>query len=72
MPKKRDFKNNVTRLREGLGLSQPDFARRLGLSASIIKKLEAGNRTITPEISASIFAETGVMLISAPDEKPLE
>ncbi|HEY3862503.1 MAG TPA: helix-turn-helix transcriptional regulator [Verrucomicrobiae bacterium] len=72
MPKKRDFKNNVTRVREGLGLSQPEFARRLGVSASIIKKVEAGKRTISHDLSALIFAETGVMLISAPSEEPLQ
>jgi transcriptional regulator with XRE-family HTH domain len=72
MPKKRPTKNNLTRLREGLELSQPDFAKRFGVSASIIKKLEAGTRTITPELSARIFAETGILFMSAPEEEPLE
>jgi transcriptional regulator with XRE-family HTH domain len=72
MPKKRAFKNNLTRLREGLGLSQPEFARRLGVSASIIKKVEAGKRDISNDLSALIFAETGVMLISAPEEEPIQ
>jgi transcriptional regulator with XRE-family HTH domain len=72
MPKKRKTKNNLTRLREGLGLSQPDFARRFGVSASIIKKLEAGTRTITNDLSSRIFAETGIMLLPGPEEVPLE
>lgn len=72
MPKKRNLKNNLTRLREGLGLSQPDFARRFGVSASIIKKLEAGTRTISQDLTARIFAETGVMFVSEPEEEPLE
>jgi transcriptional regulator with XRE-family HTH domain len=71
MPKKRSFKNNLTRVREGLGLSQPEFAKRIGVSGSIIKKLEAGKRTISPDVSARIFAETGIMLIPAPQEEPL-
>ena len=66
------FKNNLTRVREGLGLSQPDFARKLGVSASIIKKVEAGKRTLSQDLSAAIFAETGRLLISAPEETPLE
>lgn len=72
MPKKPKFKNNLTRVREGLGLSQPDFARKLGVSASIIKKVEAGKRTLSQDLSAAIFAETGRLLISAPEETPLE
>lgn len=72
MPKKRKVKNNLTRIREGMDLSIPDFARRLGVSASIIKKLEAGNRTLSQDLSARIFAETGIMLFSAPEEEPLE
>jgi len=72
MPKKRPYKNNLTRLREGLGLSQPEFAKRLGVSASIIKKVEAGKRTMTQDLSALIFAETGIMLIPALEEEPLE
>jgi transcriptional regulator with XRE-family HTH domain len=71
MPKKRYVKNNVTRLREGMGLSQPDFAKRFGVSASIIKKLEAGTRTITQDLSARIFAETGVMFVSVAPKEPL-
>ena len=72
MPKKRKIKNNLTRIREGMGLSQPDFAKRFGVSASIIKKLEAGTRTISQDLTARLFAETGVMLISAQEEEPSE
>ena len=72
MPKKPKFKNNLTRVREGLGLSQHEFARKLGVSASIIKKVEAGKRTLSQDLSAAIFAETGIMLIPAPEEIPLE
>lgn len=71
MPKKRKIKNNLTRLREGLGLSQPEFARRFGVSASIIKKLEAGKRDLSQDLSSRIFAETGVMLICASEEEPI-
>lgn len=72
MPKKRKIKNNLTRIREGLDLSQPEFARRFGVSASFIKKIEAGIRTISPDLSARIFSETGVMLFSASEEEPIE
>jgi transcriptional regulator with XRE-family HTH domain len=72
MPKKRKIKNNLTRIREGLDLSQPDFARRYGVSASIIKKLEAGTRVISQDLSARIFADTGILLIPAPEEEPLQ
>jgi transcriptional regulator with XRE-family HTH domain len=72
MPKKPNFKNNLTRLREGMDLSQPEFARLVGVSASMIKKIERGNRTMSPDLSARIFAETGIMLIPAPKETPIE
>ncbi len=42
------------------------------MSGSIIKKLEAGKRTISQDLSSRIFAETGILLFSAPEEEPLE
>lgn len=72
MSKKKKFTNNITRLRKGTGLSQHDFAKRLGISASMLKKLEDGKRDLRPEISDRIFAETGIKLIPAPEETPIE
>ena len=72
MPKKRNFKNNLTRVREGTDLSVADFARRVGVSASMIKKVEAGKRPMSQDLSARVFAETGIMLISSPEETPIE
>jgi transcriptional regulator with XRE-family HTH domain len=72
MSKKKKFTNNLTRLRKGTGLSQHDFAKRLGISTSLLKKMEDGKRELRPEISDRIFAETGIKLIPAPEETPLE
>ena len=72
MPKKKKQENNLTRLRDGLGLSQPEFARKFGVSASIVKKLEAGTRIISQDLSSRIFAETGVMLLPGKEEEQLK
>lgn len=71
MPKKPQKKSNLTIVRNGLALSQADFARRLGVSASIIKKVEEGRRTMSQELASRIFAETGVLFSNRqiPDER---
>lgn len=72
MPKKKPIENNLTRLRKALDLPQSKFARKLGVSPSIIKKVEAVKRPITPDLSTRIFAETGVMLVAGEEPKPLD
>lgn len=72
MPKGRHTKNNLTRVREGIGLSQLEFARRLGVLVSIIKKVEAGERPASSDLAARVFAETGVLLTSRSEEAPIE
>ena len=42
-----------------MALSQSQFAERLGVSASIIKKLEEGTRPGSDDVKARIYAETG-------------
>ncbi len=69
MPKKPQKKSNLTIVREGLGVSQAEFARRLGVSASMIKKVELGKRPMTQDLSSRIFAESGVMFV---DQAPYE
>ena len=66
------YKNNLTRVREGIGLSQLEFARRLGVSVSIIKKVEAGERPTNSDLVTRVFAETGVLLASSSEEAPIE
>lgn len=39
--------------------TQKEFAQQIGVSLVIIKKIESGEREITPEISRRIFAITG-------------
>jgi transcriptional regulator with XRE-family HTH domain len=64
MPKKPEKKRHLTQLREALGLSQPDFAKRLGVSASMIKKVEEGTRPGSDDLKARIYAETGRMFFN--------
>jgi transcriptional regulator with XRE-family HTH domain len=64
VPKKPPKESDLTKVRKGLGLSQPDFARRLGVSASMIKKLEEGKRRMTQDLQARIYAETGITFIN--------
>jgi transcriptional regulator with XRE-family HTH domain len=71
MPKKPKQKTNLTIVREGLDLSQSEFARQLGVSASLIKKVERGKRPMGQDLKARILAETGVIFVNEklPDEQ---
>lgn len=64
MPKKPEKKRHLTQLREALGLSQSQFAERLGVSASMIKKVEEGTRPGSDDLKARIYAETGRMFFN--------
>lgn len=70
MPKRPKSKSDLTHLREALDLSQSEFARRLGVSASMIKKLEEGKRLMSQELTARIFAETGVLCVRQKQHQP--
>ena len=72
MPKKRKSENNLGRLIRALDLSQTEFARILGVSASSIKKVVGGTRALSDDLRARIFAETGIMFFSAAEETPME
>ena len=69
MPKKPERKSHLTTVREALRLSQPQFAERLAVSASIIKKVEEGKRAGSDELKARIYAETGLWFFNK-DEAP--
>lgn len=64
MPKKPRKEGALTIIRKGLGLSQSEFGRQLGVSASMIKKLEEGKRALSQDVQARVYAETGVMLVN--------
>ncbi len=64
MPNKKNKKSDLTIVREALGLTQSQFAERLGVSASMIKKVEEGKRPLSPDLSARIFAETGLIFVN--------
>jgi transcriptional regulator with XRE-family HTH domain len=72
MPKKRKSENNIGHLIKAIGLTQQEFAQRLGVSASAIKKVVAGKRPISDDLRSRIYAETGLIFFSAPKEDPLE
>lgn len=50
----------IQRLREDLGLSQAELARRLGLSASYLNQIEHDQRPLTATVLARINATLGV------------
>ncbi len=60
MPKKPSFDNPVRLLREALGLTQPQFAKRLGASKSLLQKIELGERVITDALADRIMILFGV------------
>jgi transcriptional regulator with XRE-family HTH domain len=64
MPKKPKQKCHLTIVREALDLSQSEFARRLGVSASAIKKAEEGIRPMSNDLISRVYAETGVLFVN--------
>lgn len=66
MPKKTQPQSDLAILRKGLGLSQSEWARRLGVSASMVKKLEEGTRSMSADVASRIFAETGILFLNQP------
>ena len=72
MSKKRKRENNAGRLIRALGMTLSEFARTLGVSASAIKKVVEGKRTISDDLRSRIFAETGILFFSTPEETPME
>ena len=72
MSKKRKMENNVGRLIKALDMTLTEFARKIGVSASSIKKVVEGTRGISNDLRSRIFAETGVMFFSATEEVPME
>jgi len=50
----------IQRLREDLGLSQAELARRLGLSASYLNQIEHNQRPLTATVLARINATLGI------------
>jgi transcriptional regulator with XRE-family HTH domain len=51
---------NVYRLRKALGLYQYEFSDVLHVSPSLLRKLEYGTRTLTPDNAENIAARTGI------------
>lgn len=61
MPKKPRFVNQIRRLRtEYLKLTQPQFARLIGVSASMLQAVELGTRRITEDFANRVAYATGV------------
>lgn len=53
--------NRIYKLRSELGLSQDDFAKRIGVTRSLISKIENdGDRTVTEQMTRSICREFNV------------
>ena len=61
MPKKPRFVNQVRRLRtDALHLTQPQFAKLIGISASMLQAVELGVRKLSPALADRISYATGV------------
>lgn len=61
MPKKPRFVNQIRRLRtEYLKLTQPQFARLIGVSASMLQAVELGARRVTEDFANRVAYATGV------------
>ncbi len=72
MSKKRKVENNLGRLIKALDMTLSEFARTIGVSASAIKKVVEGKRSISDDLRSRIFAETGYFFFSALQETPME
>ncbi|HUS17271.1 MAG TPA: helix-turn-helix transcriptional regulator, partial [Chloroflexia bacterium] len=62
----RSFGPWLRQQRKARGWTQEDLATRLACSASLIRKLEAGQRVASPEIAAQLAALLGI----AAEERP--
>jgi transcriptional regulator with XRE-family HTH domain len=71
MPKRRSgTPHPLEVIRKGIGLSQADFARRIGITASMIKKIEGGTRDLPQEVMCRVFFETGVWIVPGSKNDP--
>jgi transcriptional regulator with XRE-family HTH domain len=71
MPKKRTGPPHPLEvIRKGIGISQADFARKIGLSASMIKKIEGGIRDLPQDVMCRIFFETGLWIVPGVAKEP--
>lgn len=71
MPKKRTgLPHPLEVIRKGIGISQADFARKIGLSASMIKKIEGGIRNLPQDVMCRIYFETGVWIVPGIENEP--
>jgi hypothetical protein len=71
MPKRRTgTPHPLEVIRRGIGLSQMDFGRKIGLSASMIKKIEGGIRDLPQDVMGRIFFETGVWIVPGIENEP--
>lgn len=52
----------VMKLRESLGLSQREFAKKVGKPQSTISRIESGNMNVSFELLAEIGAKVGKQL----------
>jgi len=62
MAKNEKYTNNVSTLRGKYGLTQEKFAEVIGSSESTIKKVESGERTLTPDVAIKIWEVYNVSL----------
>lgn len=60
MPKKPKFDHPVRLVRDALELTQPKFAKVLGISESYLQKIELGRKTISDDLANLIMARFGI------------
>ena len=59
MPRSPHNEHVIRKIREAIGLTQKEFAPLIGVTDSYIKKLEAGEKPMTPEVALRIHDATG-------------
>ncbi|MFA6545474.1 MAG: hypothetical protein WCS99_13730, partial [Limisphaerales bacterium] len=72
MPKAAPIPHPIAQIRKALDVSIPEFARTLGISGSLLKKIEASKKPMSPDVRGRVFLETGFIIYDGPRNDLIE
>ena len=59
MKTKKQYPQRIKEIRRGLKTNQKEFAKKLGISISLLQALEQGQRSLTGDVASKIYILTG-------------
>ena len=72
MPRKPTFDHPIRRLRETIGLTQPQFASLVGVGKDALQSIENGRRPLSRHLAFKIRRQTGCVLRRTVDQRGRE